>query len=377
MVQDQRALIKLASPDIQESDIENCVSVLKSGNLVQGVNVSTFEQKLESFAGFGHCAVVTSGTAALHLALLSLDIGLGDYVIVPDFTFPATANAVERVGAHVILCDVEEDSYVVSPEVLEELINKHSDKNIKAIIVVHEFGYPAKMATISKLAKNNSLVLIEDAACALGTISDAKHVGYYSDVACFSFHPRKAITTGEGGALLSRNESLIDRVKVLRNHGMKAINGVVGFVEAGLNYRMSDFQAALAIGQIDRFPQEIEKRKYLASIYTSMLNNNDKIILPKHKEGHSWQSYMIQLGKELDRKQIMQLLLDKGIQSNLGAQALHELSYYKQKYFLEDKTYINANRLYSHGLVLPLYGKLERKEIDYIAQTLLEILEHV
>ncbi len=377
MVQEQHTLIKLASPDIQESDIENCISVLRSGNLVQGVNVSTFEQKLESFAGFGHCAVVTSGTAALHLALLSLNIGVDDYVIVPDFTFPATANAVEIVGAEVLLCDVDTDSYVVAPKALEQLIDKHSDKNIKAMIVVHEFGYPAEMASISKIAKKYGIALIEDAACALGTIADTKHVGYYSDVACFSFHPRKAITTGEGGALLSRNESLIDRVKVLRNHGMKAINGVVDFVEAGLNYRMSDFQAALAMGQIDRFPQEIEKRKYLADIYASMLKNNVKILLPKYDNGHSWQSYMIQLDKELDRTQIIQLLLNKGIQSNLGAQALHELSYYKEKYLLEDETYINSKRLYSHGLVLPLYGKLERKEIEYIAQTLLKILEHV
>jgi dTDP-4-amino-4,6-dideoxygalactose transaminase len=198
-------MIRLASPDIQETDITRVNEVLKSGNLVQGQFVEAFEKKLVEFSKIDNCALVTSGTAALHLSLLALGIKAGDWIIVPAFTFPATANAVEIIGANVLLCDVDPTQYVVQPEEIEKVILKNPDKPIKAIIVVHEFGFPAQIKAIAEISKRYNLFLVEDSACALGTIADGYHTGYYSDLACFSFHPRKAITTGEGGAILSRN----------------------------------------------------------------------------------------------------------------------------------------------------------------------------
>ena len=210
-------MIPLAKPDIRKEDIENAARVLRSGMLVQGKYVSMLENALSRFSGVEYCSLCSSGTAALHLALKGLGIGPGDGVIVPAFTFPASANVVELLGAETILCDVSSEDYNITPEELEECI-KHAKSNLKAVMVVHEFGCPASIKAISRLCRQNSLFLIEDAACALGTIADGKHVGSFSDVACFSFHPRKAITRGEGGAVITRNKTLDERIKKLRNH---------------------------------------------------------------------------------------------------------------------------------------------------------------
>jgi perosamine synthetase len=367
-------LIKLASPDIRFEDIRRAVEVIKSGNLIQGKSVVAFEEALCSFSGVGHCAVVSSGTAALHLSLLAIGIKHGDVVIVPSFTFPATANVVENIGAEVLFCDVDPQSYVVTPQTIESTISGNPDKNIRAIIVVHEFGCPAEIKTISRIAKANSLKLIEDAACALGTVADGFHPGYYSDAACFSFHPRKAITTGEGGAVMSNDEEFIEKIKVLRNHGMAVKGGGIDFIAAGLNYRMTDFQAALAIGQLERFAEELRKRKVLASLYRELFHGGPGLSLPGDYEGHSWQSFMVVLDKTSNREAVISGLLAEGIQTNLGAQALNCLSYYQNKYDVTDSACPVATKLYKHGLVLPLYGKLSEEDVSGIAMQLSNFL---
>lgn len=367
-------MIKLASPDINETDIQKAIEVIRSGNLVQGANVSEFENQLSSFTGIPLSVVVSSGTAALHLSLIALGIGSGDCVIVPAFTFPATANVVEVVGAEIILTDVDSSSYVMTPELLEETIIKNSHKKIKAVIVVHEFGYPAQIEAISEITKKYGLFLIEDAACALGTIADGHHVGYYSDVACFSFHPRKAITTGEGGAVITTSIELAGKIRLLRNHGIRYEDHGMDFVCAGLNYRMTDFQAALAIGQLERFKNELSKRKSLVSKYFKLLKDEKKIRLPYDHTGHSWQSFMVVLNENIDRKKIIDELLVKGIQVNLGAQAINCLSYYKNKYSYQDNEFLNSCELFKNGLVLPLYGKLNEDDIIYVFESLEEVI---
>lgn len=364
-------MIKLASPDINESDILRAVEVIKSGNIIQGINVAAFENRLSSFTEIPFSVVVSSGTAALHLSLMALGISLNDSVIVPAFTFPATANVVDAVGAEVILTDVDSSSYVMTPELLEETIIKNSHKKIKAVIVVHEFGYPAQIKAISEITKKYGLFLIEDASCALGTIADDHHVGHYSNMACFSFHPRKAITTGEGGAVITTKPELAEKISVLRNHGISYKDQGMDFIHAGLNYRMTDFQAALALGQLERFKEELIKRKFLASKYYKLLNNETKIRLPVNDNGHSWQSFMLVLDENIDRKKIIDKLLIKGVQANLGAQAINCLSYYKSKYGFNEYNFKQASYLYYHGLVLPVYGKLQEKDISFISNTLI------
>lgn len=368
-------MIKLASPDILESDIQRCNDVIRSGNLVQGEWVARFEQALTSFAGFGSWRAVSSGTAALHIALKALGVGPGDSVIVPAFTFPATANVVENLGANTILCDVDPASYVVTPQTLQQTIDAHADHPLKAIIVVHEFGYPADMEAMAQIAKTHNLKIIEDAACALGTVSGDKHVGWFSDAACFSLHPRKAITCGEGGAIVSRNPALIERINALRNHGMARVGTDIDFVEAGLNYRLTDFQAALVTGQVERFDAEVDKRRLLADHYLDRLGNHPQITLPNADAGHTWQSFMVTLPAEIDRKTIIEAMLAKGVQTNLGAQALHCLSYFRDRYGYKADQFPNAAMLYRSGLVLPLYGKLTISDLDLIISNLLSVLE--
>lgn len=367
-------MIKLASPDILEEDINRVIDVLKSGNLVQNTFVKKLEDNISSYNSIPHVSIVSSATSALHLSLMALNIGKGGSVIVSAFTFPATANVVEIMGAETILCDVDINNYVISAEAVEKTILAHKSKNIKAIIVVHEFGFPAEIKLIAEIAKKYNLYLIEDAACAFGTLANGFHPGYYSDMACYSFHPRKAITSGEGGAVVSKNKEYICKVNSLRNHGIEYTKTGLDFIYAGLNYRMTDFQAALAIGQLERFNDELNKRKKLALFYYELLKNETKIQLPQFHNNHSWQSFMLLLNKKINRTQLIENLLKENIQTNLGAQAINCLTYYKNKYNFTDQACKNASILYNHGLVLPLYGKLSEDNIKYICSTLIKFL---
>lgn len=367
-------MIRLASPDIREEDIDRLLAVIRSGELVQGKSVEEFERTVSEFSGIPHCAAVSSGTAALHLALMALGIGHGDQVLVPAFTFPATANAVECVGASVVLCDVAPGTYVVTPDAIDAALSSSKGSAIKAVILVHEFGFPAEVQRIAEIAKRHGVKLIEDAACALGTLADGHHPGQYSDVACLSFHPRKAITTGEGGALLSHNAALIEQLKRLRNHGIKIRDGGLDFTEAGLNYRLTNFQAALGIGQMLRFKDELIARKKLASHYRFRLAGTSQVTLPDDNSSHSWQSFMI-IVEGMSRDLLKAGLLERGVESNLGAQALNCLSYFRTKYQTDEMLCPEATRLYQRGLVLPLYGKLTVEQIDTICEQLLVVLE--
>ena len=368
-------MIRLSKPDLRDEDIARAVAVLRSGMLVQGENVAAFERALEKFSGLPHAVVVSSGTAALHLALWTLGIGPGDTVLAPAFTFPATANVIEALGAETELCDVDSTSYVVTPEAVAKRIAELKNRRLKAVMVVHEFGYPARIAEIADLCQKNGLLLIEDAACALGTVADGHHPGYYGDAACFSFHPRKAITTGEGGAVLTRRPDVAERVEMLRNHGMVKTGGGMDFQAAGLNYRMTDFQAALALGQMERFGDELACRRKLAEVYRRELRNTPGLGLPDIPEGHSLQSFMVVLAASMSRKEIMDGLLESGIQTNLGAQALNDLTYFRNQYGLDENSCPVATRLYQLGLALPLYGALMTEEIVRICSRLRELLK--
>lgn len=367
-------MIELASPDIRPEDIQRVVRVLESGNLVGAAQVSEFERSLAKFTGIDSCAVVSSGTAALHLALLALGIGPGDHVIVPAFTFPATANAVLHTGAEVILADVSLEDYVVTPASIDRAIRENPEKKLSAIMVVHEFGCPVDVAEIRTIADRYGLKLIEDAACALGTMAHGRHVGFFGDAACFSFHPRKAITTGEGGAVMSRDAELVARVKVLRNHGIQGKNSATDFIACGFNYRLTDIQAALGIGQLRRFQEELAKRDKLAAYYKELLTRQSGLSLPGHVAGHSWQSYMVVLEDGVDRAQVMEFMKSNGVKVNLGAQALHDLTFYRDRYGFTSRDFMNSHRLFEKGLVLPLYGKLGFGDLQLIAAMLQKAL---
>ena len=364
-------MIRLSKPDLRDEDIARAVAVLRSGMLVQGENVAAFERKLEAFAQLPRAVAVSSGTAALHLALKALGIGPGDTVLAPAFTFPATANVIEALGAETALCDVDPVRYVVTPEALAERIAALKNRRLKAVMVVHEFGCPARIAEIAELCRRHNLRLVEDAACALGTVADGRHPGHFSDVACLSFHPRKAITTGEGGAVLTARAEVAEQVARLRNHGIVRTPAGLDFQEAGLNYRLTDFQAALALGQLDRFAAELARRRILADLYRRGLLGIPGLALPDVPAGHSLQSFMVVLAASISRDQVMAALREAGIETNLGAQALNCLAYYRQKYGLDEHSCPVATRLYRSGLALPLYGELTPAQIQTIVKNLI------
>ncbi|NRR23244.1 DegT/DnrJ/EryC1/StrS aminotransferase family protein [Brevibacillus sp. MS2.2] len=369
-------MIRLTQPYISSDEIHAMTEVLQSGMLVQGRRVQEFEQNLATYMQVNYVSVVSSGTAALHLALAALELGRGDAIIAPSFTFPATVNVVELQGARPVLVDVTSGSFNIDPKQLKDTIKTwNGPEKLKAIIVVHEFGAPADMEIIMNIAKEHDLYVIEDAACALGSISNGKHVGCLGDIGCFSWHPRKSITTGEGGAIVAKSESLHQKINILRNHGIQRLeDGSIDFIVPGFNYRLTEFQAVLGNLQLQRFQYNLEKRKQLVKVYKRELESVEYITLPEMIDGHSWQTFMIVLNTQHDRAKVIKCLAEKGIEANLGAQAIHMMSYYKEKYHFGLNQFPNAKLFYEKGLALPLHPLLTEEEITYISHTLREVL---
>ncbi|MCL2156454.1 MAG: DegT/DnrJ/EryC1/StrS family aminotransferase [Methanobrevibacter sp.] len=345
-------MIKLAKPYITEDCINDVIDVLRSGNFVQGKNVQKLEETIKAYLGVKNAVVVSSCTAALHLALLTLGIGPGDEVIVPAFTFPATTNMVECVGAKNVLVDINLDDFCINTSLIEGAITSKT----KAILPVHEFGQAAKMDKVMEISEKYGLKVIEDAACALGTEYNGKKVGTFGDIGCFSLHPRKAITSGEGGILVTNNEDLTHSMSILRNHGIENHTGSIDFVIAGYNYRMTDFQAALCLPQLDIIEHIIEERICQAENY----NNNFKeikILTTPHVFSDRkmvYQTYHIILDKKFDRNIIIKRLKEKEIETNYGAYAINILSYYSKNYGYKPNDYPNAVFAFEQGLALPI-----------------------
>ena len=358
-------MIRLAKPNIPEEAIKRAIEVIRSGNLVQGKYVKEFEESLSNYLNVKNAVVVSSGTAALHLSLLALDIKEGDEVIVPAFTFPATANVVEAVGAKPIFVDINLSDFCIDTTKIEEKITPKT----KAIMPVHEFGQAAKMDDIINLCKKHNLKLIEDAACALDTEFDEQKVGTFGEFGCFSFHPRKAITTGEGGLIVTNNDELAEKLIVLRNHGISYQEGEIDFIASGLNYRMTDFQAVLGIEQMKNLEADIKQRNEIALNYNEQLSEIKWIKTPKLFENRRmvYQTYHILVDKKIDRDELIQYLRNNDIEANYGAQALNCIKFYKEKYNLTKDHNPNATFAFHKGVALPIGKHICFKDVEYIA----------
>lgn len=360
-------MIRLTKPVIPESAIALAVEVLRSGNLVQGKYVSALEAKLAEYLGVRECVCVTSGTAALHLAVLALDLPRASEAVVPGFTFPATANAAEQAGIRTILADISRTSCCIDPKEIEKAISPAT----RLLIPVHEFGQAADMDPIMEIAEKHRLAVIEDAACALGTEYHGKKCGTIGDIGCFSFHPRKAITTGEGGAIVTNDPQIAAKLRTLRNHGIRISDGKNDFVCAGLNYRMTDFQAALALEQLAGFEEQIRHRRKVAALYAEALKEISWITVPSEFPNRRmvYQTYHVLLDGAVDRTALIAFLRERGIESNYGAQALSRLSYYRS-HVVSGLTYGESEYAYAHGLALPMGSHVTEDEITKIASTL-------
>ncbi len=369
-------MIRLSVPAIGDEECQAVERVLRTGQLVHGEECELLERELAAYLGCSEVVVVSSGTAALHLALIALGIGPGDAVLVPDYTFVATANVVELVGARPVFVDVDGATYNMTPETIRlALEGWQGTETIRAIMPVHEFGCPADMTGIIEIAREQDLLVIEDAACGLGATHNGAFVGTFGQAGCFSFHPRKALTTGEGGAVATNDVELAERVRCYRNHGIQRNANQQEFVAAGYNYRLTNFQAALGRVQLPKFPGWLAEREQLQQLYRDGLKNSG-CQLPAEVPGHAWQTFMVRLPSWCERKDIVSRLKEKGIEANLGAQAIHAQQYYQGKYADMCKAAVgnHAEALFTHGLALPLYQGLAVADVKRVIQALTEML---
>lgn len=359
-------MIRLSVPNISDEEIKAVCDVLRSGQLVHGEECERFEQELAAYLGCAEVVLVSSGTAALHLALVAAGVGPGDAVIVPDFTFPATANVVELVGARPIFVDVDIHTYNLTAETLQETISSwRGPEKIKAVMPVHEFGCPADMTGIMTVANENGIQVIEDAACAFGAVHNGKKVGTFGKMGCFSFHPRKTLTTGEGGAISTNDEQLAQRLRLLRSHGMLRSSQGVEFVLPGYNYRLTNFQAAMGRSQLRKFDGWLKQRQFLSQAYDSAFSGINEIRCPMAISGHSWQTYMIVIPEHLSRNQAIAKLRDAGIETNLGAQSVSSQPYFRERYGFVNKEW-NSVRLFNQGLALPFCESMTTDQVSDI-----------
>lgn len=368
--------IKLSEPSITQESISDVVAVLESGWLTQGSKVAEFEDDFKKYMGTSHALAVNSATSGLHLALMSLGIGLGDEVIVPSFTWVATANAVELCGAKPIFVDIDLETLNINSERVLEKISAQT----KAIIVVHLFGKPFDVENLkSKLPSN--IYIVEDAACAAGAAFKNQYCGTLGDIGVYSFHPRKSITTGEGGMVVTNNTSFYKKMSMLRNHGQDTSykedspSYMYDCPIVGLNYRMTDFQAALGMSQFKKIEGLIAYRKLLVSIYRENLLKNSKIILPKEEEQerHSWQSYVVSLSFSEKRDEIMKKLFEVGIETRPGTHAVHTLKYYRDRYNLKSEDLPLSYKAFTSSISLPLHNNMTADDVNYVSQYFLEV----
>ena len=375
--------IPIAKPYFGPEEKQAVIEPLDTGWVVQGPKVQEFENMVARVTGVEHAIAVSSCTTALHLALVALGIGGGDEVIVPSFTYVATANAVEHAGATPVFCDIDLATFNIDVKQIESKITEKT----KAIIPVHLFGLSADMNPIMKLAEKYRLKVIEDAACALAAMYEGQAVGAIGDVGCFSFHPRKIITTGEGGMLITNNGNLAERLRALRTHGATisdlARHKKRGFLLPefnllGYNYRMTDLQGAIGIEQMKKLDWMIENRIRLAQRYNEILRDVEWLKLPYVPSNckHTYQSYVTLVAEDspLSRNDIMQKLEDAEISTRQGTHAVHTLGYYKQKYGFQESDFPNSLKADGQSMALPLYPQMTDEEQDYVIKNLKDIL---
>lgn len=365
------SFIPLSFPDLTDEDIAAVERVLRSGLLVQGGEVAGLEREFAAFLGVHHAVAVSNGTASLHLALIALGVGPGDEVIVPAFSYVATANVVELVGARCVFVDVQRDTFNIDPDALTRAVTPRT----KAVIPVHEFGLACDIGHVTEIAEAQRIAVIEDAACALGAQENGRFAGSFGKIGSFSLHPRKAVTSGEGGIIVTDDDELAARFRVLRNHGIELREGRLAFVAAGFNYRLTDFQAALVRGQFRRINAIVDQRDRLVSVYHERLRDEDWLSLPvvPADKTHCWQSFHLVLDSRIDRSRLIDELRRRGIETNYGAQCIPDQIYYRRAYQLDSADlFPNAMRAYQHGLVLPLFSTMCPDQAGRVAETLLE-----
>jgi perosamine synthetase len=375
-------MIRLAIPSLDEDDLQAVREVLVSGYLVQGQWVRDFEQKVAELTGMRHAIAVSNGTAALHLALLALDVRPGDLVPVTAYSWIATANVIELCGAQPVFVDIEPDTFNMDPAALEAVLKrlaatKETAGRVKAILPIHAFGQLANMPRILKIAGRYGVPVVEDAACALGAKLDGKQAGSWATLGTFSFHPRKAITTGEGGMITTNDDDLAWKIRVLRNHGLDPAASAPDFVAPGFNYRLTDFQGALGSSQMKKLDRLLAARRCLASNYGKLLEGAPVTPPAVAKASEPvYQSYVCLLPREAaaSRTNLIQKLKQEELETTIGTWHMPMSSYFRARYHFQTGDFPVTDDVFARSLSLPLYEGLSGAAQEQVVSALLKHL---
>jgi len=374
-----KRIIPISLPVTGQEELEALKEPLMSGWLTSGPKVREFEHLFAERHGVKHALAVTSATTALHLALVALEVGAGDEVIVPAFTWVSTANVVLYCGATVIFADVDSITFNMDPEDLKQRITPKT----KAIVPVHLFGLCANMDAIKAIA--GDIPLVEDGACAAGAAYKGTPAGALGTIGCFSFHPRKSVTTGEGGMITTNDDRLADVMSMLRNHGASISEEqrhcgprpyiLPDFNMLGYNYRMTDLQGAVGVVQIKKLDTFIDERDKWAAWYSEQLKDIPWLRTPQFGDEykHGWQSFVTFVDESkapFSRNEIMEKLQEHGISTRPGTHAVHMLNFYAQKYNLKPTDYPGAQAANDLSMAIPLHNRMVAEEYQYVVEVL-------
>lgn len=372
--------IQIALPVTGEEEWLATKEPLMSGWITQGPKVSEFETQFAEMHGVKHALAVTSCTTGLHLALAAIGVGPGDEVIVPAFTWVATANVVLYCGAKPVFVDVSRDTYNID---IDEVSQRITDST-KAIIPVHLFGLCADITELKKIIPEH-IAILEDAACAAGATLDGAYAGALGDAGVFSFHPRKSITTGEGGMVTTNNDELAEKMKQLRNHGATISEEqrhfgpkpyiLPDFNMLGFNYRMTDLQGAVGLVQLPKLKGFIAERNRWAEYYSAELASVDWIKTPFCQENstHGWQSFVLYVDPDkspLPRNDIMDALQSMGVSTRPGTHAVHMLNFYKDTFGTQDDEFPGARDCNNNTMAIPLHNRMTEDDYKYVVECL-------
>jgi perosamine synthetase len=375
-------MIPVARPSLGQEEVDAAGRAILSGWVTQGPEVAAFEREFAEFVGAPHACAVSSCTVALHLALKAVGVGVGDEVITASHSFIATANAVRYCQATPVFVDIDPRTFNLDAGAIEAAITPHT----RAILCVHQIGMPCDLAAILKVARKHRIAVVEDAACAIGSSilweGRWERIGRpHGDIACFSFHPRKLLTTGDGGMLTTSNPEWDAKFRLWRQHGMTVPDTVrhkatavtfESYSEVGYNYRMTDIQAAVGREQLKRLPELLETRRRQAERYHSRLAGIAGLVLPDEPRRlrTNWQSYCVRLPEQADQRAVMQHMLDAGIATRRGVMCAHREPAYAKTPWRAAGSLLHSEEAQDHGLILPLYAQMSEADQDRVVEAL-------
>ena len=373
-------MIPIIKPMMDEREAEAARRVILSGWITQGPEVAAFEKEFAAYTGAAHAVAVSNCTTALHLALMAIGIQPGDEVITVSHSFIATANVVKYCGATPVFIDVDPVTFNIDPALIEAAITPKT----RAILAVHQMGMPCDLAAIVKIARARGLLVVEDAACAIGSeiLWDGKweKIGKaHGDIACFSFHPRKIMSTGDGGMITTNDKDWDAKCRLLRQHGMSVPDTVrhgsakvifESYPIVGYNYRMTDIQAAVGREQLRRLPEIVARRREIADQYRRLMRDIPGVTVPENPSWarSNWQSFCVRLPANLDQRDVMQTMLDAGVSTRRGIMCSHREEPYRDA--RRSGSLEHSEAAQDHCVVMPLYGQMTDADIQTVAQSL-------